>query len=411
MAKIKAFKAVRPKKELASKVAELPYDVMDFEEAKKMAEGNPISFLHIDRAEIDLEDGTDPYDKSVYEKAKSNLDKFTNEGTLIQDNKPNIYVYRQIMNGRIQTGIVCCTSIDDYLNEVIKKHEFTREDKEQDRINHVDHCNANTGPIFMTYKNNDKINSIIDEQTKKDPEYEFTTEDGITHIVFVIEDEAAIEKLENLFETVDSIYIADGHHRAAAGVKVGAMRREAAGEKNSDEYGYFLAVLFPDEQLKIFDYNRVVKDLNGLTKESYLEKVSEKFDIEVVNKPFKPEEIHTFGMYLENNWYKLTAKEGSYNKEDNVAALDVSILQDNLLSPILGIENPRTDKRIDFVGGIRGIGELSRRVENGMKVAFSMYPTTIGELMAIADEGRVMPPKSTWFEPKLRSGLFIHTLD
>ncbi len=410
MAKIKAFRAVRPKKEMASKVAELPYDVMNFEEAKKMAEGNPYSFLHVDRAEIDLEDGTDPYDLKVYEKAKNNLNNLINEGVLVKDNKPNIYVYRQIMNGKIQTGIVCCTSIDDYLNEVIKKHEFTREDKERDRVNHVDYCNANTGPIFMTYRNNDEINIIIEKETQGEPEYKFTTEDGITHIVFVIENEASIERLENLFEGIESIYIADGHHRAAAAVKVGCMRRNAVKEQNK-EYEYFLAVLFPDEQLNIFDYNRVVKDLNGLTKDEYLKKISEKFEIEKLDKKLKPCEIHTFGMYLENEWYKLKAKSGSFKENDVVASLDVSILQDNLLAPILGIHDPRTDKRIDFVGGIRGIEELERRVEKGMKVAFSMYPTTISELMAIADEGKVMPPKSTWFEPKLRSGLFIHTLD
>lgn len=412
MAEIKAFKAIRPKNELANKVAALPYDVMNYEEAKHMAEGNPYSFLHIDRAEIDLEEGINPYDNKVYEKARDTLDKFINEGIFISENKPDLYIYRQIMNGRAQTGIVACTAVDDYINEVIKKHEYTREDKERDRINHVDYCNANTGPIFLTYRNSEEISNIVENQTSKMPVYNFTTDDGITHTVWVIDDEAVINKIISLFKNIEALYIADGHHRAAAAIKVGTKRREKAKKYDkSEEFNYFLSVLYPDKELKIFDYNRVVKDLNGLSKEEFLKAAAQKFYIEKAAAPVKPEERHTFGMYLDKTWYKLKAKEDSFDEKNTVEALDVSILQNNLLAPILDIDNPRTDKRIDFVGGIRGIDELVRRAESDMKLAFSMYPTTIQELMKIADEKKVMPPKSTWFEPKIRSGLFIHALD
>lgn len=411
MAEIKAFKAIRPKKELADKVAALPYDVMNYEEAKQMAEGNPYSFLHIDRAEIDLEEGINPYDNRVYEKARDTLKTFIKDGIFIKDNKPNLYIYRQVMNGRSQTGIAACTAIDDYINGIIKKHEYTREDKEKDRINHVDYCNANTGPIFLTYRNNVEITRIIQNQTLRAPEYNFTTQDGITHIVWVISNESVIKKLIELFKNVPALYIADGHHRAAAAVKVGIKRREQAKKYSNEEFNYFLSVLYPDNELKIFDYNRAVKDLNGLSTEEFLKATAQKFDIEKADGPVKPQKRHTFGMYLDKTWYKLTAKEDSFDEKNTVEALDVSILQNNLLAPILGIKNPRTDKRIDFVGGIRGIDELVRRAESDMKLAFSMYPTTIQELMKIADEKKVMPPKSTWFEPKIRSGLFIHSLE
>lgn len=410
MAEIKAFKAIRPKNELVNKVAALPYDVMNYEEAKQMAEGNPYSFLHIDRAEIDLEEGINPYDNRVYEKARDTLNNFIDDGIFINDNKPNLYIYRQIMNGRVQTGIVACTAVEDYLNEVIKKHEYTREDKERDRINHVDYCNANTGPIFLTYRNSEEISSIIENETTKTPVYNFTTDDGISHIVWIIDGETVIDKIISLFKNVEALYIADGHHRAAAAAKVGTKRREEAGKYDKDEFNYFLSVLYPDKELKIFDYNRVVKDLNGLTTEEFLKAITEKFDIEKATEAVKPQQRHSFGMYLENTWYKLRAKANSFDEKNTVEALDVSILQNNLLAPILGIENPRTDKRIDFVGGIRGIDELVRRTETDMKLAFSMYPTTIEELMKIADEKKVMPPKSTWFEPKIRSGIFIHSL-
>jgi len=413
MAVVRPFKAVRPAKDLADKVAALPYDVMNSDEAREMVKGNPYSFLHVDKAEIDLDKSIELYDKKVYEKARENLYKMIDDNILIEDDKPRLYIYRQIMDGRTQTGIVACTSIDDYMNNIIKKHEHTRADKEQDRINHVDYCNANTGPIFLTYKAQNEIDHIILKWVENEPVYNFVSEDGISHIVWIIECDKDIEKLCSLFGGVDYLYIADGHHRAASAVKVGQMRRQQNPDyTGEEEFNFFLSVLFPDEDLYVMDYNRVVKDLNGLSTEEYMLKVSDKFKVSTYEGEgqYKPSSKHTYGMYLEGKWYVLAAKEGTYNPNDPVDRLDVSILQNNLLRPILGIEDPRTDKRIDFIGGIRGLGELERRVEHGMKVAFSMYPTTIQDLMDIADAGKVMPPKSTWFEPKLRSGLFIHKL-
>lgn len=413
MVKIKAFNALRPKGTFVEKVAALPYDVMNYKEAKDMVKGNPYSFLHIDRAEIDFKENINPYDLRVYEKAKNNLNDFINKEIFIREDKASIYIYRQIMNERIQTGIVCCTSIDDYLNGIIKRHEFTREDKEKDRINHVNICNANTGPIFLTYRKNIDISNIVELETRKSPIYKFDTDDKISHIIWIIDDENLIDKLSDLFKNVESLYIADGHHRAEAAVKVGISRREKDKNYDDKEFNYFLSVLYPDEELKIFDYNRVVKDLNGLSLNEFLDSISKNFQVEKIynNDPFRPCERHTFGMYVENSWYKLRAKNNSFNDDNVVDSLDVSILQNNLLSPVLGINDPRKDDRIDFVGGIRGLEALVKRVNEDMKVAFSMYPTTIEELMKIADEGKVMPPKSTWFEPKIRSGIFIHTLD
>jgi len=414
MAVVKAFKAIRPATELADKVAALPYDVMDSNEAREMVKGNPYSFLHVDKAEIDLEPSIDLYDKRVYEKARDNMRGMIKDGVFLQDKNNCLYIYKQMMNGRAQVGLVGCTSIDDYINNIIKKHEFTRADKEQDRINHVDYCNANTGPIFLTYRASGVINGMVDSwMANHKPVYDFVSEDGIGHTVWVIDEDAVIKKLEAEFGAIDYLYIADGHHRSASAVKVGLKRREEAPDyKGDEEFNFFLSVLFPDEQLYIMDYNRVVKDLNGNSGDEFTSKVGEKFDIEAYKGegPFKPAVKHTFGMYLDGKWYKLTAKAGTYNENDPVDRLDVSIMQNNLLSPILGIQDPRTDKRIDFVGGIRGLKELEKRVDAGMKVAFSMFPTTIDDLMAIADAGKVMPPKSTWFEPKLRSGLFIHEL-
>jgi len=414
MATVKAFKAIRPTPELADKVAALPYDVMDSDEAREMVKGNPYSFLHVDKAEIDLDPSIDHYDKKVYEKARDNMLGMIKAGTLKQDGKSCLYIYKQVMNGRAQIGLVGCTSIDEYINNIIKKHEFTRADKEQDRINHVDYCNANTGPIFLTYRAKKAINDMVEGWMREHKAvYDFVSEDGIGHTVWVIDDEPVIKKLEVEFEAIDFLYIADGHHRSASAVKVGLKRREQfPNYKGDEEFNFFLSVLFPDEQLYIMDYNRVVKDLNGNSTEDFISKVKEKFSVEPYNEggPFKPTVRHTFGMYLEGKWYKLTAKEGTYNEADPVDRLDVSIMQNNLLDPILGIQDPRTDKRIDFVGGIRGLKELEKRVDAGMKVAFSMCPTTIDDLMSIADAGKVMPPKSTWFEPKLRSGLFIHEL-
>ncbi|GAA0178049.1 DUF1015 domain-containing protein [Clostridium sediminicola] len=414
MVYVKGFKAIRPKKDLANKVAALPYDVMSSSEARKMVEGNPYSFLHVDRAEIDLDEDTNIYDKKVYEKARENLYNMLNNDVLIQDSKECLYIYRLIMNGRIQTGLVVAASIDDYLNNKIKKHEYTREEKERDRINHVDYCDANTGPIFLTYKKNDRVSSIIEEWTNNyKPEYDFVAQDGITHMVWVINDSDKVNELLELYKDLDSLYIADGHHRCASAAKVALMRRrENPDYLGMEPFNYFLSVVFPDEELNIMDYNRVVKDLNGLTDLGFLKRVKESFFVEEYKNIgcFKPEERNSFGMYLNNKWYVLRAKDTIVNNDDLVERLDVSILQNYLLDPILGIKDPRKDDRIDFVGGIRGLEELEKRVEDGMKVAFSMYPTSIKELMDIADNDKVMPPKSTWFEPKLRSGLFVHKL-
>ena len=412
MAVIRQFKAIRPTPEMAEKVAALPYDVVNSEEAAEMVIGNPYSFLHVDKAEIDLPAGTDIYSPEVYEKAKSNLEKMITDGVLVQDEKPMLYVYELTMDGRSQTGLVACTSIDEYMQGIIKKHELTREDKEQDRIRHVDICNANTGPIFLAYRTVDEISEIVDNVKKNAPVYDFTAEDGIIHKAWIIDDEETINRLVKLFKDVPNLYIADGHHRNASAAKVGLKRRnENPNYTGDEEFNYYLAVIFPSDQLKILDYNRVVKDLNGLSEEEFIKKLSEKFDIVETGGRAKPDKAYDFGMYMDGKWYMLTAKDEIKSK-DAVKGLDVSILQDNVLIPILGIGDIRTDKRIDFVGGIRGLGELEKRVDSGeMKVAFAMYPTSIEQLMTIADENKIMPPKSTWFEPKLRSGLFIHSLD
>jgi uncharacterized protein (DUF1015 family) len=414
MAVVRPFKAIRPKEDLVDKVASLPYDVMNREEAKEMAKGNKYSFLHVVRSEIDLDDSIDEHDKVVYEKARENLDKMISEGILIQDNQPKFYIYRQIMFGRVQTGIVGCTSIDDYMNDIIKKHEYTRPAKEQDRINNFDYCDANTAPIFLTYRTKDEINKLVNDWIKfHKPIYNFTSDDDITHIVWDIDDQEVIEKISKLFGEIDYLYIADGHHRTASAAKVGLKRREEnPNYTGEEEFNYFMSVIFPDEDLFIMDYNRVVKDLNGYTSEEFIERIKEKFDVEECKGvgQYRPQKKHEFGMLLDNKWYKLTAKEGTFPEDDPVNSLDAAILQNNLLNPILGIENPRTDNRIDFIGGIRGLEELERRVNKDMRVAFSMYPTTIEDLMRVADAGEVMPPKSTWFEPKLRSGLFVHKL-
>ncbi|MFW2490854.1 DUF1015 domain-containing protein [Clostridium chromiireducens] len=417
MAVVKAFKGIRPIKELASKIAALPYDVMNSDEAREMVVGNPNSFLHVDRPEIDLDPSIDIHDPKVYEKARENLDRMISEGEFIQDERPCLYIYRQIMNGRSQTGIVFCASIDDYMNNVIKKHEFTRADKELDRINHVDYCDANTGPIFLTYKEDQIASEIIDawiqNESKRKPAYNFVAEDGITHIVWVIDNDIIISELIDLFKEIDYLYIADGHHRSASAVKVGLKRRaENPNYTGEEEFNYFLAVAFPDNDLMVMDYNRVVKDLNGLTKDELIEKLQEKFIVaeSTSEGPVKPAKKHTFGMYVEDKWYLLEAKDGIYNEEDPIDSLDVAILQNNVLTPILGIEDVRTSDRIDFIGGIRGLKELEKRVHTDMKIAFSMYATEVSDIMSVADIGEVMPPKSTWFEPKLRSGLFVHKL-
>lgn len=413
MAVFRPFKAIRPVKEYASKVAALPYDVMNSAEAAEKVKGNPFSFLHVDKAEIDLPEGTYLYSEQVYLKAKENLENLSANGICKQDENTHFYIYRQIMNGRSQTGLVGCVSIDDYINNVIKKHELTRADKEADRINHVDYCDANTGPIFLTYRPQSEVSALISDWiSSHSPEYDFVTDDGISNTVWVIDSDETNAKISEIFSGIDYLYIADGHHRAASAVKVGLKRREQFPDYDiNDEFNYFLAVLFDCNELEIMDYNRVIKDLNGNSPEEFIAKISKKFNVEPAgNSAYKPCEAHTFGMLLENKWYKLSAKEGTFNAADPVESLDVSILQNNLISPVLGIDDPRTDKRIDFVGGIRGLSELERRVNSDMCLAFSMYPTTLKELMDIADANQIMPPKSTWFEPKLLSGLFIHKL-
>lgn len=415
MSVVRPFRGIRPVSDLANRVAALPYDVMDSNEAREVVQGNPYSFLYVDKAEIDLDPSIDLYDTRVYEKARDNLNKMIDDGIFVQDDTPCFYVYKQVMNGRAQIGIVACASIDDYINNTIKKHELTRADKEQDRINHVDYCDANTGPIFLTYRGRETINRLVnDTMAAKAPVYDFVSDDNIGHTVWVIDDPETIEGIATEFAGIESLYIADGHHRSASAVRVGLKRREANPDYNGEEeFNYFLSVIFPDDQLYIMDYNRIVRDLNGNTRDEFLRKINEKFTVSPYtgSGALKPVKKHTFGMYLDGEWMLLEAKEGTYDATDPVARLDVSILQNNLLHPVLGIGDPRTDKRIDFVGGIRGLEALSDRVDDGsMAVAFSMYPTTMDDLMDIADAGAIMPPKSTWFEPKLRSGLFVHKL-
>ncbi len=411
MAIIKAFKALRPVQDLASKIAALPYDVMNSEEAREMVKGNQYSFLHVDRAEINLPKETNIYDKVVYEKARDVLDKMIEDGLYVQEEKPCMYIYRQTMKGKSQTGLVICTSIDDYINNKIKRHEHTRKDKELDRINHVDYCDANTGPIFLTYRNQDEISRIMDKWTQNRPLYDFISEDGNGHTVWIIDNDSDIERLTTLFERVDSLYIADGHHRAKSAVEVGLKRRkENPGYTGEEEFNYFLAIAYPDNQLEVLDYNRTVRDLNGLSEEEFLNAIEKDFKVKVSEKPIKPVRRHTFGMYMNNTWYELEAKDGTFNEEDPMDRLDVSILQNNLLSPILGVDDPTRSDRIEFIGGIRGIKELEKRANKDMKVSFSMFATTTDDIMSIADSGMIMPPKSTWFEPKPRSGLFIHKL-
>ncbi len=411
MAVFKAFRAFRPAKENQSLIPALPYDVMNTEEAREMVKGNPLSFLHVDKAQIDFEKGFDQYSQQVYDKARENLISLENSGKMIQDEKPCLYIYRQVMNGRSQTGIVGCASIDDYKNNIIKKHEHTLAVKEQDRVNHVNTCDANTGPIFLTYRNDHDISSIVNLWIRNhESAYDFTS-NGVKQTVWVIDDEKTVGELQKLFDKVSALYIADGHHRCASAVRVGEMRRkENPNYTGNEEFNFFLAVAFPDEELAIMDYNRVVKDLNGLSKEDFFEKISEKFEVLPLSAQAKPNEKHSFSMYIDKEWFSLRAKDGTFDANDPVDRLDVSILQNNLLAPILGIENPKTDERIAFIGGIRGLDELERRANSDMRVAFAMFPTTIDDLMSIADADKIMPPKSTWFEPKLLSGLFIHHL-
>ncbi|MFL9481876.1 DUF1015 domain-containing protein [Chitinophagaceae bacterium LWZ2-11] len=409
MSIIKPFKALRPQPQFAKEVASRPYDVLNSAEAKVEAQGNPNTFLHITKSEIDLPVSTDIHSQEVYEKAKENLNAFIKREILFKENKACYYVYQLIMNGRSQTGLVCVSSVDDYEKDVIKKHEFTRPEKEQDRINHIKTSGAQTGNVFLAYRNNDHVDAIIENaKTTKTPVYDFIADDGIQHTIWILNEDASIAEISRLFDQeVPCTYIADGHHRAASAAKV----RKALGSDKTAESDYFLTTLFPSNQLYIMDYNRVVKDLNGLSNDAFLKALEENFEVKEIGKaPVKPENLHELGMYLAGKWYRLTSKPGTYTT-DPIGVLDVTILQNNILDKLLNIKDQRTDKRIDFVGGIRGLQELEKRVDSGeMVVAFSLYPVTIEQLFDIADTGNVMPPKSTWFEPKLRDGLLTHLI-
>lgn len=409
MAEIRPFYCVRPTKERAKEVAALPYDVYNKREAREAVKNHPYSFLNIDRPETQFEESIDMYSKQVYEKAGAMLQQWIMDGIFMKEQKKCYYLYELTMTGRTQTGIVACASVEDYENNVIKKHENTRFEKERDRICHVDACNAQTGPIFLACKEDSILEQKMVQWKEQEPIYDFVAEDQVRHRVFLIEKEEEIQFLTEHFKEIPALYIADGHHRAASAVKVSQKRREENGGKKDEEYFYFLSVIFPANQLKILDYNRVVSDLNGNTELEFLEKVQQEFTIQQVKEAFRPEKKGQFGMYLNGQWYQLTVKD-SMSSNDVVEKLDVSLLQDRLLNPILGIHDPKTDERIKFVGGIRGLKELERLVEEGDAVAFSMHPTSMEELFQVADAGRLMPPKSTWFEPKLRSGLFIHLL-
>lgn len=405
MSTIRPFKALRPHNEYASQVASRPYDVLNSEEARKEVEGNPLSFLHVTKAEVDLPTGIDIHSQEVYDKAKENLQNFIEKKILFQEEKPCYYIYELAWKGRTQTGLVCVSSVDDYFNDVIKKHEFTRPEKEKDRIDHMRTIRAQTGNVFLACKELRELTDVFDHWKKQNvADYTFTANDGVTHTIWVVNAVATIDIITNLFkEKIPFTYIADGHHRAASAAKVSQQLPD------SENARYFLTTIFPANELAIMDYNRVAKDLNGLSEEEFLKKLEAEFQVEKAEGAFSPKQIHQFGMYLGGQWYRLTSKEGTY-RNDPIGVLDVTILQENVLDKILGIRDPRTDTRVDFVGGIRGLEELERRVNTDMKVAFSLHPVTIQQLFDIADSGNVMPPKSTWFEPKLRDGLLTHLI-
>jgi uncharacterized protein (DUF1015 family) len=415
MAIIKPFLAFRPQREKAAMVAAFPYDVMNTAEARDMAEGNPYSFLHISRPEIDLPADADPYSEQVYLKGRENLQQFIRNGVLAQDESECYYVYRQRMGDITQTGLVVCAGVDDYQSGVIKKHELTRADKEEDRVKHIDYLDANDEPVFYIYcsnSSNTAIAALIDGIVAREAEYDFTTDDGLAHTLWVIDDHEEIDLLTAHFAAIPTLYVADGHHRSAAASRVRDLRKNRnPAHDGSEEYNFFLSVIFPDTEMNVMPYNRVVKDLNGHNVAEFMMAITRKFEITPVKRPLNPDRRHQFGMFLAGKWYELLPKEGLVDENDAVTRLDVSILQDYLLNPVLGVRNPRNDQRIQFVGGIRGLEELERLVNSGeCQVAFSLYPTSIGELMKLADAGKIMPPKSTWFEPKLRSGLFVHLL-
>ncbi|MCX7986335.1 MAG: DUF1015 family protein [Bacteroidales bacterium] len=415
MAIVKPFRAYRPLKELASKIASRPYDVLNSEEARKEAEGNEYSFLHVTKSEIDLPANIDIHDPVVYQKAKDNLNSMIQKGWFFQESKPCYYIYAQTMWGKTQYGIVGCAAVDDYMNNIIKKHELTRVDKEEDRKNHIRITNFNAEPVFFAFPDHDGLWSIMQKNIKRNPEYDFTLDDGVGHHLWVINDDADIERIETIFRTeIPYTYVADGHHRTAAAAHVGLERRQNNPQHTGrEEYNFFMAVHFPASQLTIIDYNRVVTDLNGLTPAAFLEKLSLSFEVENKgHQEYKPQRLHNFSLYLQGTWYSLTPKPGLYNDSDPIGCLDVTILSNLVLTPLLNITDLRNSNRIDFVGGIRGLGELKRRVDSGeMAAAFALYPVSMKQLIDIADTGNIMPPKTTWFEPKLRSGLFLHSLD
>ena len=415
MAKIHAFKGFRPGKEKVNEVASRPYDVLNSSEAREEVKENPWSFLHVVKPEVDLPEGTDLHSALVYDKGKQNLEKLIAEGYFVQDEAECLYVYGQTMFGKTQYGIVACAAVDDYLNDIIKKHELTRPDKEADRMNHIRVTNFNAEPVFFAYPDHAELDTIVEKVVSDEADYDFTTDDGVGHHFWVISDRAVNLRIEELFDKdIPFTYVADGHHRTAAAALVGQeRRRNNPAHRGDEEYNYFLAVHFPASQLTIIDYNRVVKDLNGMTSAEFLEELQEGFIVEDKGSElYKPEKLHTFGMYMEGRWYGLTAKPETYNDGDPIASLDVTVLSEQVLGPLLNITDLRKSKRIDFVGGIRGLEELSRRVDSGeMAAAFTLYPVSMKQLMDIADNGMIMPPKTTWFEPKLRSGLVIHSLD
>ncbi|MBQ6963791.1 MAG: DUF1015 domain-containing protein [Paludibacteraceae bacterium] len=413
MAKIRPFKGIRPPKEFVAQVVSRPYDVLNSEEAREEAKGNEKSLYHIIKPEIDFPEGTSEYDPKVYEKAAENFQKFQDNGWLVQDEKENYYVYAQTMNGRTQYGLVVCANVDDYMTGKIKKHELTRRDKEEDRMKHVRVNNANIEPVFFAYPDNKQLDDIVAAVIKNEPEYDLVTSDGIGHTFWVISDDAVIAQITEAFAKMPYMYIADGHHRSAAAALVGdEKRKNNPNHKGDEEYNYFLAVCFPDNQLNIIDYNRVVKDLNGLTEEQFFEALGKNFTVEKKGSEiYKPNKLHNFSLYLSGEWYSLTAKPGTYDDNDPIGQLDVTVSSKLILDEILGIKDLRSDKRIDFVGGIRGLGELKKRVDSGeMKVALALYPVSMKQLISIADSGNIMPPKATWFEPKLRSGFIVHKL-
>ncbi len=411
MVEFRPFRALRPLPEHAAAIASLPYDVMDTAEARREVARHPLSFVHVERPEVDLPPGTDPHAPEVYAQARRNLDSYEDRGLMAQDDVAMFYVYRQTMDGRSQTGLVGLASVDEYLSGVIRRHELTRADKEEDRVRHVDACDAHSSPVFLTYRHRDVVDRVVADAVARTPVYDFTSDDGVRHTLWLLDAPADVAAIRAGFAGLPHFYVADGHHRTASAARVGLLRRAQHPGSGEQEYDFFMAVAFPDDQLHIMAYHRVVADLNGLDRAAFLSRIRASFRVSESGERVAPRASHQFGMYLPGQWYLLEAHPGSWDAADPVATLDVSILQDSLLRPVLGIEDPRTDTRIDFVGGIRGLGELERRVDSGRDaVAFSLHPTSMEELMAIADAGRIMPPKSTWFEPKLRSGLFVHRL-